>query len=153
MKRLALAAAFAVTAAAPAIAQDGAEDGAFVVKPSAHSVTETLDRLEALLEERGIAVAARIDHAANAAGVDLDLPDTQLLVFGNPKLGTPLMQSERLIGLDLPMKVLAYETEDGVRVAYTAPQALAERHGLDGMEPIGTMTGALDALTDAATAE
>ena len=149
LRRSALAAACLAATALPAAAQDMA-DG-FVTAPSEYGVAETLDRLEAVLAERGITVAARIDHGANAASADMELRPTELLVFGNPKLGTPLMQENILVGLDLPMKVLAYETEDGATmIAYTAPAALAERHGLTNAEIIETMTGALGGLTDAA---
>jgi uncharacterized protein (DUF302 family) len=95
---------------------------------------------------------ARIDHAAGAQSVDMELRPTQLLIFGNPKLGTPLMQANRAIGLDLPMKVLAWQEADGtVKVAYTAPAALAKRHGISDQDKIvETMTKALDGLTKAA---
>ncbi|MEM7567992.1 MAG: DUF302 domain-containing protein, partial [Pseudomonadota bacterium] len=150
IRTTAAAAALLAASTLTASAQDA--PAGFVTAPSAYGVAETLDRLEAILGERGITVAARIDHGANAAGVDLDLPPTQLLVFGNPKLGTPLMQQNILVGLDLPMKVLAYETADGeTMIAYTAPGALAERHGLDASEIIATMEGALGNLTGAAT--
>lgn len=128
-----------------------AADG-LVVKPSVYDVAETVDRLETALGEKGIAVLVRVDHAANASGAGLDLPPTELLIFGNPKLGTPLMQSAREVGIDLPMKALVWEDEAGdVFLAYNAPAWFAERHEIqDREEVIETMTGALDALTDTA---
>ena len=120
-----------------------------VVKPSNYSVGETLDRLEGILKDKGLKIIARIDHQAGAAGAGLDLPPTQVLIFGNPKLGTPLMQTNRMIGLDLPMKVLAWQDSAGkVRLAYTTPAALQARHSVTGRDKVfATMTKALGALT------
>lgn len=144
------AAALLVIAAGPARSETG-----LVVKPSAHDVIETTDRLEqALSANEGITVFARVDHAQGASKVGAELPPTQLLIFGNPKLGTPLMQSAREIGIDLPMKALVWEDEAGeVWLAYNDPAWLAQRHGIEDQgQIIETMTGALDQLTDAATA-
>jgi uncharacterized protein (DUF302 family) len=128
-------------------------DSVFLKKESAHSVVETIDKLEAALEEKGITVFARIDHAAGAEKAGLEMRPTLLLVFGNPKLGTPLMEADPMMGLDLPMKALAFEDESGtVWLAYTAPEALKDRHGIEGQDEVfQTMTGALDNFTDAAT--
>jgi len=124
-----------------------------IVKPSAHSVSVTLDRLESALHEKGIKPAARVDHAAAAARVDMKLRPIQVLIFGNPKLGTPLMQSNPRIGLDLPLKVLAWEDEAGkVWVGYTAPTDLVGRHGIANRDDVvKKMTGVLDQLTNRAT--
>lgn len=132
----------------------GAEEG-LVVRSSANSVTDTVARLEAALEEKGIAVLARVDHAANAANAGLELPPTELLIFGNPKLGTPLMQSQRAVGIDLPMKALVWQDDAGdVFLAYNEPAWLAGRHGIeDRAEVVETMSGALDALTESAVAK
>lgn len=123
-----------------------------VVKQSPHSVSDTLDRLEKVLKSKGISVFTRVDHAAGADKAGLSLKPTQLLIFGNPKLGTPLMQANRQIGADLPMKALAWEDDDGkVWLGYTAPAALKERFGISGKDEIfNKMTGALDKLTGAA---
>lgn len=126
----------------PATAADPTAEG-LVVKKSAYSVTETLDRLESMLKENGLTVFTRIDHAKNAANADLDLPPTQVLIFGNPKLGTPLMQESRTTAIDLPQKALAWEDEDGtVWIAYNHPAWLSERHGLQAsgevLKKIGT---------------
>ena len=127
-------------------------DSDLVVKTSTHSVKETIDALAAKLKEKGVAIIARVDHAAGAKTAGMSLQPTELLIFGNPKLGTPLMQSNRTIGLDLPMKVLAFEDADGtVKVAYTAPSALISRHGVTGQDKVvEAMTKALQGLTDAA---
>lgn len=124
-----------------------------VTKKSAHSVTQTLDRLEGALKDKGIVVFARIDHAAGAKKAGLHLRPTELLIFGNPKLGTPLMQSTQTIGIDLPLKVLAWEDENGqVWLTYNAPAFLANRHGItDRAQVLKKMTGALQKLTDVAT--
>lgn len=148
MRTLLLAAALTLVAS-PALAGEP-----FVVKASAHSVSATLDRLQAALEKKGITVFARVDHAAGAKKVGLALPPNQVLIFGNPKLGTPLMKAQPGIGLDLPMKVQAFQDDKGkVWVRYAKPQALVDRHGGKGPKPVlAKMTGALDALTSAATA-
>lgn len=127
-------------------------DDRIKVLESKYSVKETLDRLAAALKSKGIKVIARIDHAAGAKAAGLDLPATELLVFGNPKLGTPLMQANRKIGLDLPMKALAWKDDAGkVHLAYTLPAALKARHAVAGRDPVfAKMTKALAGLTAAA---
>ena len=98
---------------------------------SAHSVPETLARLEALLKERGVLVFARIDFSGDAARAGLEMRPEQMLVFGNPKAGTPLMQAQALAGLDLPVKALIFEDAAGkVWVAWNDPQYVIERHAL-----------------------
>ena len=145
--RALLTAAMLMLSAAAASASD------LVTTPSTHSVKETMDRLANALKEKGIAVAARIDHAAAAKANGLDLKPTELILFGNPKLGTPLMQAERGIGLELPMKVLAYEDNAGkVWVSYTKPEALKARYKVSGQDgAFTTMAGVLDGLVKAAT--
>ena len=130
-----------------------AQSTGLIVKQSDFGVAETLDRLQALAAERGINVAARVDHAAAATSVDLELPPTQVLIFGNPRLGTPLMQSNPAIGIDLPLKVLAWQTADGtVNVAYNDPTFLRDRHAITDRDAgFEAMANALDALTTAAT--
>jgi uncharacterized protein (DUF302 family) len=98
---------------------------------SRHSVADTAGRLEALLRERGVLIFARIDFSADAARAGLAMRPEQLLVFGNPKAGTPLMQAEPVAGLDLPLKALIWEAADGqVWIAYNEPLYLTRRHGL-----------------------
>ncbi len=124
-----------------------------VVKPSQYSVGETIDRLQAALEEKGLTIFARIDHQAGAAGADLELRPTEVLLFGNPKLGTPLMNSAQTVAIDLPQKALAYEDEDGkVYLAYNDVGYLVARHGIEGPDKVlDTVKGALGNFTDAAT--
>ncbi len=133
----------------PAVAQEG-----LVVHETAKPVADTLDAFEALVRERGLTVFARIDHAAGAADVALDLPANQVLIFGNPRLGTPLIQASPSIGLDMPIKVSAWRDGDVTRLAYLAPTVLAARHGIPEDHPsIVTMTNALATFAQAATAE
>ena len=116
---------------------------------------ETLANLEAALEEKGLITVAVVDHSANAANAGLELPPTRLVIFGNPNVGTPLMQAARTVAIDLPQKMLIYEDEAGdVYVAYNDPQYLAERHALTGVdEPLTTVSNALSNLANAATGQ
>jgi uncharacterized protein (DUF302 family) len=117
--------------------------------PSSFDPKETMDRLEAALRASGVTIFARIDHAAGAAEVGESLRPTELLIFGNPKAGTPLMQAGQTIGIDLPLKALVWQDADGkTQVSYNEPGWLARRHGL-GREADGTvanMTGMLAKL-------
>jgi uncharacterized protein (DUF302 family) len=98
---------------------------------SHHTVSETLDRLENLLRERGVKIFARIDQQREAEAVGLTLRPTELLIFGNPKAGTPIMDSVPSITIDLPLKVAAWQREDGTTViAYSGAEYLRSRHGL-----------------------
>ena len=100
----------------------------FVSRPSAHSVEETVDRLEAVLREKNVHIFARIDQRAEAEKAGLKMPAMELLIFGNPKAGTPVMIATPEIGIDLPLKVLAWEDREGkVWVGYNAPEYFAER--------------------------
>ncbi len=102
-----------------------------VSKPSAHSVEETIDRLEAVLREKNIHVFARIDQRAEAKKAGLDMPAMELLIFGNPKAGTPLMIAEPTSGIDLPLKALAWEDREGkVWLSYNAPEYLQQRFSI-----------------------
>ena len=97
---------------------------------SRHSVTETIARLESILKERGIMVFARIDFSGDAARAGLTMRTEQMLIFGNPKAGTPLMVAAPTAGLDLPLKALVWEDTDGTWIAYNDPQYVVKRHGL-----------------------
>jgi len=133
-------------------AADVASDRGMVVKKSNHPVDVTLDRLESIVREKGFTVFARIDHAAGAASTGQTLRATEVLIFGNPKVGTALMSSRQSAGLDLPIRAAAWQDEGGqVWVAYDDPAWLARRHAIGDRDPvIGKMTGALGTLTDAA---
>ncbi|MDZ7803315.1 DUF302 domain-containing protein [Thiohalophilus sp.] len=125
-----------------------------VVKQSPHSAAETLDRLENVLKKKGIGIVTRWNHAEKAAGVDIPLRDTELLLFGNPALGSHMFTSQQTAGIDLPMKALAWKDENGqVWLGYNDPQYIADRHGISNRsEIIARMQGALDKLSDAAIA-
>jgi len=102
-----------------------------ITQPSPYSVTETIDRLEAMLQAKGITIFVRIDQRAEAKKVGLSLRPTQLLLFGNPEAGTPLMVAEPTIALDLPLKILAWEAADGeVWLSYNDPNYLKQRYSL-----------------------
>ncbi|MEL6289507.1 MAG: DUF302 domain-containing protein [Pseudomonadota bacterium] len=153
-KTFAVAALIALSPVTGTSAQAGGHSKSpLLTKPSAHDAATTLDRLEAVLTKKGIRVFARIDHTANAKGAGLTLAPTQVLMFGNPKLGTPLMQSTREIAIDLPMKALAWTDAEGKTfLSYTDPAALKARYGITDRDAvIAKMTKALDGLTTAAT--
>jgi uncharacterized protein (DUF302 family) len=124
-----------------------------ITKPSAYSVDETINRLVSAVEGAGAKVFARVDHAKGAAAVGSDLRPTQMLMFGNPKLGTPALIAGQISGLDLPLRVLAYEDADGkVFVTYHPPAELSENYGIPADAAVlKKMTGALNKLTDKAT--
>ena len=129
----------------------GTADGMTRVK-SAHSVTATIDKLEAALKKNGMTIFNRISHSTSAAKVGLELRDTELLIFGNPKIGTLLMQCQQSAALDLPMKALAYkDKEDQVWLAYNDPQYLAGRHHIKSCGVIEKMTNALANFSHTAT--
>ncbi len=154
MKRLivlltavALATLFCATASADPVA-------GLIKKKSPHSVTQTLDRLEKVLKDKGFTIAVRWDHGAGAKKAGIELRPTQLLVFGNPKVGSHFFTSNQTAGIDLPMKALAWQDEKGqVWLAYNDPAYIAERHGItDRAEIVKKMSGALKKFTDAAVA-
>jgi uncharacterized protein (DUF302 family) len=102
-----------------------------VDRPSSHSVDETVERLKKILEAKGITLFALVDHSGGAEKVGMKMRPTKLLIFGNPKGGTPLMLAAPSIALDLPLKILVWEDNDGkVWVSYNSPQYLKERHGV-----------------------
>ncbi|HEU0190102.1 MAG TPA: DUF302 domain-containing protein [Mycobacterium sp.] len=127
----------------------------WVEKHSPYPVPETLQRLEDALVERGFAMMARVDHAANAAKVGMRLHPTQVLLFGKPSLGTRLMQAEQTLAIDLPSKVLAWQDAAGrVRLGYRDLRAaLAGRDGLAAARPaVEELASAIDEATDVAVA-
>ena len=130
-----------------------AGDDGLITKKSAYSVKETLDRLENILKKKGITVALRWSHSDNGNKVGIPLRPTELLIFGNPKLGTNFFTSKQTAGIDLPMKALAWEDEKGqVWLTYNDPSYIAKRHGINDRDKVKMkMTGALDKLTTKAT--
>ncbi len=121
---------------------------------SSHGPKETMDRLIAAVTSRGMTVLARIDHATAAAKTGMELRPTEVVLFGNPRAGTPLMQAAQTIGIDLPLKALVWQDAGGKTwLAYDDPNWLAKRHGaLVGTERgLGAMTDALAAVAKEAT--
>ncbi|TQF43342.1 hypothetical protein UNPF46_01720 [Bradyrhizobium sp. UNPF46] len=131
-----------------------AADGLITIR-SGFGPEDTMKRLEAEVKAKGLTVFAHIDHAAGAAAVGLPLRPTDLIIFGNAKGGTPLMQQAQTAGIDLPLKALVWQDEQGATwLSYNDPAYLAERHGVG--EPakaaVAAMTGALHAIATKATA-
>lgn len=134
MKYLPIAALLAglMLPASAAYAQDVVvKDRGIVTIASNHPVDETVDRLKSILQSRNIVLFALVDHSGEAAKVGMKMPPTKLLIFGNPKGGTPLMLGAPSIALDLPLKILVAEDAQGkVWLSYNSPEYLKERHGL-----------------------
>jgi len=129
-----------------------ADNGIISVK-SSHEVKATADRLENTLKQKGMTVFIRINHAASAQKVGKKLRPTELVVFGNPKVGTPLMQCSQSTAIDLPQKALIWEDQEGtVWFSYNDPNYLVERHGITGCaEVIKKIEKALSNFAKAAT--
>ena len=121
---------------------------------SRYGPQETIDRLETAVKAKGMTVFARIDHGAGATAVGLSLRPTEVLIFGNAKGGTPLMQAAQTVGIDLPLKALVWQDAAGdTWLAYNDPAWLAKRHQLGGETEtaLKNITAALDAVAKAAT--
>ena len=128
-----------------------AQAAGLVKKFSPHSVGETMDRLEKVVNDKGLTVFLRIDHQANAKKIGLQMPESQVLIFGNPKMGTLIMQGNPAAGLDLPLRVVVYSSDDGrTWVAYHDPREIGETFGLQGNKALTKAEGALGKLTGAA---
>lgn len=149
MKRLLVL--LSLIAVVPAMAVAG--DKGLVNKKSHYSVKVTLDRLENVLRKKGITVVTRWSHDAGAKKAGITLRPTELLIFGNPKMGSHFFTSNQTAGIDLPMKALAWKDKKGqVWLTYNDPTYIANRHGInDRPEIVKKMTGALNNLTNAAT--
>ena len=130
-----------------------AGDNGMISKKSNFSVKVTLDRLENVLRKKGITIVTRWSHHAGAKKAGIDLRPTELLIFGNPKMGSHFFTSNQTAGIDLPMKALAWKDEKGqVWLTYNDPVYIANRHGINDRPAIvKKMTGALNNLTNAAT--
>jgi uncharacterized protein (DUF302 family) len=137
-----------VVIAVPVAAADGV-----VNVQSAFSVQETADRLENILQEKGMTIFYRIKHSEAAAGVGIELRDTELIVFGNPKVGSPLMKCQQSVAIDLPQKALIWEDEEAkVWISYNDPEYLQKRHNISGCEEvISKIEKALAGIAESAT--
>ncbi|MBW4478509.1 MAG: DUF302 domain-containing protein [Tolypothrix brevis GSE-NOS-MK-07-07A] len=141
----------------PAYASKGmnkkANNGIVRVK-SAFSVSETTERFESVAQQQGLKIVAKIDHAAGAKSINQELRPTQLIIFGNPATGTPLMQCNQTVGIDLPQKALIWQDEQGqVWFGYNSPKYLMARHQLKGCgeEAIQKIDNALSMLAQKVT--
>lgn len=135
------------------MAQTSSSNDGLINLKSNYSVAETADRFEADIKEKGLSFFARVDHAANAANVELELSPTQLILFGNPKAGTPLMKCAPTTAIDLPQKALFWADEDGnVWLSYNDPEYLKTRHNIEGCDAVlEKISGLLSKLATAAT--
>jgi len=127
---------FVLLATLPCLPLANADNGLITAK-SPYPVDETLDRFEAAVTNKGMTIFARIDHAEEAAKVGKKLQPTVVLIFGNPTIGTLLMQSTQTAAIDLPLKLLAWEDDGGqVWIAYNNPDYLVKRHAITDRDPI-----------------
>ena len=134
--------------ATPAVAADG-----LLAIKSSYPAKDTMNRFEDIAKQRGLNVFARIDHAAGAAKIGKTLRATEVLVFGNPQGGTPFMECEQSVGIDLPLKALVWEDAQGqVWLGYNDPAWLATRHGAAACPAAAAMGKALAGLAEAAVA-
>ncbi len=106
-------------------------DNGIVNAPSNHSVDQTVEKLKGILQAKGVALFALVDHSGEAAKIGMKMPPTKLLIFGNPKAGTPVMLAAPSSAIDLPLKILVWEdSQNKVWISYNSPQYLQKRHGL-----------------------
>ena len=132
----------------PVMAGDG-----IINLESVYNVKETADRLENILTEKGMTIFNRINHSEGAAHVGITLPDTELFIFGNPKVGSPLMKCQQTVAIDLPQKALIWADDQGkVWISYNNPRYLEKRHNISGCEEIiAKIEKALSGITTAAS--
>lgn len=130
----------------------GAASADIIKKASAYSVKETMDKFEALVKTKGFGVFVRVDHKKNAAGADMKMNDAEVLIFGNPKGGTVLMNKDIGISLDLPLRVAVYKDKDGkVWLSYHDPKDFSADHDVADVPVIAKVSAGLDKLTSAVT--
>ncbi|WP_298763711.1 DUF302 domain-containing protein [uncultured Polaribacter sp.] len=122
-----------------------------IIKTSPFNVETTYTKLKTILENNpNLKILLQLNHSNNAASVDLKLNDTRIILFGNPKLGTPLMQENQTIGLDLPQKIIVYlGSDNATKIAYNSPLYLKERHNIQGNDAVlEKISNALNTITD-----
>ncbi len=143
---------FAMIFLVAAVSTACASEGLVAVK-SPHSAQVTMDRLEAVVKQRGLNVFARIDHAAGATKIGKSLRPTEVLIFGNPQGGTPFMECTQSVGIDLPLKALVWvDASAQVWLGYNDPAYLAQRHGVAQCPAVENLRKALQGLAEAALA-
>jgi uncharacterized protein (DUF302 family) len=132
MKKILIASLMVMIFVVPVMAADGVID-----VQSAFNVQKTADRLESILNEKGMTIFKRIKHSESAGKVGIELRETELIIFGNPKVGSPLMECQQSVAIDLPQKALVWEDhESRVWISYNDPRYLVKRHGISGCEEV-----------------
>jgi uncharacterized protein (DUF302 family) len=143
---------FVAAALFAAVVSASAVDGLVVVK-SPHGAKATMDKLEGIVKERGLNVFARVDHSAGATKIGKSLRPTEVLIFGNPQGGTPLMECGQSVGIDLPLKALVWEDAAGQTwLGYNDPAYIAKRHEVAQCPVVGNLQKALSGLAAATVA-
>jgi len=131
-----------------------AEEHGVMHLQSGDDMVRVEERLREAIEDRGLTLMTVVDHAANAEGAGLSLPATRTFVFGNPQVGTPMMQCQGSMALDLPQKMVVREMNDGIRLEWNSPHYLAERHSLDRCDlPLDKVAGVLEDVAKAAAGQ
>ncbi|WP_421726170.1 DUF302 domain-containing protein [Bauldia sp.] len=142
-----IALGLAMISAPLAVADDG-----WIEKTSPHTVADTTAKLTAAVENAGARVFAVVDHAAGAESVEMELAPNTAVIFGNPRVGTPLIQANPLMGYELPLRVLIWDDGGTTKVGYRDPAAVAAAYDVDAAEAVAMAAGAIDNLTGAAIA-
>lgn len=152
MKKAIAMAAVGLSLSATVVAEQAKVDG-FISVESAHSVKDTADKLETVLNSKGMTVFTRINHKNGAEKAGFQLRETEVILFGNPKVGTPLMQCAQSVAIDLPQKALIWKDKAGkVWLSYNEPAYLAARHNIEGCETtLNKVSGALANFAKAAS--
>jgi uncharacterized protein (DUF302 family) len=150
MLRLLLILLFVMNTGLPLAAADG-----LVHVQSTYNVTQTADRLEGILQKKGMTIFNRVKHSESAHAIGVELRDTELIIFGNPKIGSALMQCQQSVAIDLPQKALIWEDDAGtVQITYNAPNYLQHRHNIKGCGTVLEKTSkALGGMTRAAAGQ
>jgi len=150
MKKTIFIALALFTIAIPAAAADGV-----ITIPSVFTVSETVDRLQSILGEKGMTIFNRIKHSESASKVGIELRKTELIIFGNPKVGSPLMKCQQSVAIDLPQKALIWEDDKAqVWLSYNDPRYLAVRHNISGCEEVvEKIEKALASIANSASSE
>lgn len=139
--------------AGPIVAHAAQPEG-MTREQSPYSVAETVERFSARAEDKGLRIFATVDHRAGAEGVDMTLRPTTVVIFGNPKGGTPFMQCAQTVGIDLPLKMLAWRDEQGQTwLGYNDPAFIAQRHGVSDCPVVEPISKALAGLVTATVAQ
>ncbi len=131
------------------------ENNGLIATASPYDVSETSDRLEGIIKDRDLTIFNHIDHSVNAANAELELKPTQVIIFGNPKVGTPLMQCAATTAIDLPQKILIYQDANNeTQIVYNDPQYLKQRHNITDCDSVlKKVAGALEGIVQEAVAE